>query len=77
FGDVLRSVTYCSALRQPVLPVQPRSLQRTRTRIPIGTAHAPFRPMGSTREDMVLDGVTLDRLQVVAALLRSVDHLRP
>jgi len=42
----------------------------------LGTAHAPFRPMGSTREDMVLNGVTLDRLQDRRALLRSVDQLR-
>ena len=42
----------------------------------LGTAHAPFRPMGSTKEDMVLNGVSLERLADRKSLLRSVDQLR-
>ena len=42
----------------------------------LGTSHAPFRPMGPTREDMVLNGVTLERLHDRRSLLRSVDQLR-
>ncbi len=42
----------------------------------LGTSHAPFRPMGQTKDDMVLNGVSLDRLSDRKALLRSVDQLR-
>ena len=42
----------------------------------LGTSHAPFRPMGPTREDMVLNGVSLERLHDRRSLLRSVDQLR-
>ena len=42
----------------------------------LGTAHAPFRPMGPTREDMVLNGVSLERLGDRKSLLSSVDRLR-
>jgi hypothetical protein len=42
----------------------------------LGAAHSPFRPMGPTREDMVLNGITLDRLSDRKLLLRSVDQLR-
>jgi hypothetical protein len=42
----------------------------------LGTAHAGFRPMGPTRDDMVLNGVTLERLGDRTALLRSFDRLR-
>ncbi len=42
----------------------------------LGTAHAPFRPMGPTKEDMVLNGVSLERLADRKALLSSVDQLR-
>ena len=40
----------------------------------LGTAHAPFRPMGPTREDMVPNGVSLERLGDRKSLLRSVDR---
>ena len=42
----------------------------------LGTAQAPFRPMGSTKDDMILNGVSLERLSDRQALLRSVDQLR-
>jgi hypothetical protein len=42
----------------------------------LGTSHAPFRPMGPTKQDMVLNGVSLDRLASRMSLLRSVDRLR-
>lgn len=42
----------------------------------LGTSHAPFRPMGSTKKDMVLNGVSLARLADRESLLQSVDQLR-
>lgn len=42
----------------------------------LGAAHAPFRPMGPTRDDLVLNGVTLDRLADRKSLLNSVDLIR-
>ena len=42
----------------------------------LGTSHAPFRPMGPTRHDMVLNGVSLERLADRKSLLKSVDQLR-
>jgi hypothetical protein len=42
----------------------------------LGTAHAPFRPMGPTKADMVLNGVTLDRLNDRGRLLKSIDRFR-
>jgi hypothetical protein len=42
----------------------------------LGTAHSPFRPMGPTRDDMVLNGVSLERLSDRSALLKSFDRLR-
>ena len=42
----------------------------------LGTAHAPFKPLGETRDDMVLNGVTLDRLADRQSLLKSFDHFR-
>ncbi|MEX0818376.1 MAG: DUF1501 domain-containing protein, partial [Pirellulaceae bacterium] len=42
----------------------------------LGTSYAPFRPMGPTRDDMVLNGVTLDRLGDRQQLLKSVDRLK-
>ncbi len=42
----------------------------------LGASHSPFRPMGPTKDDMVLQGVTLDRLADRKTLLRSVDQLR-
>lgn len=42
----------------------------------LGAAHSPFRPLGPTRDDMVLNGVTLERLADRATLLKSVDRLR-
>ena len=37
----------------------------------LGVAHAPFKPEGAGKQDMVLNGVTLDRLQDRKALLGS------
>ncbi len=42
----------------------------------LGAAHSPFRPMGPTRQDMVLNGVTLERLADRESLLNSLDRLR-
>ncbi len=42
----------------------------------LGIAHAPFKPSGDGQADMVLKGITLDRLQDRRALLSSFDRLR-
>ena len=42
----------------------------------LGTSHSPFRPMGPTKKDMVLNGVTVERLGDRRALLKSVDNFR-
>ncbi len=42
----------------------------------LGVGHAAFRPSGPAREDMVLQGVTLDRLDDRQKLLRSFDRFR-
>ena len=42
----------------------------------LGTSFAPFRPMGPTKEDMILNGVTVERLGDRRALLKSVDGFR-
>jgi hypothetical protein len=42
----------------------------------LGPALAPFRPMGPSRDDMVLRGITMDRLGDRKALLSSFDSLR-
>jgi hypothetical protein len=42
----------------------------------LGNSHSPFRPMGPTKQDMVLNGISLDRLSDRVSLLRSVDQLK-
>src|SRR5579862_1543563 len=42
----------------------------------LGVAHAPFKPDGGGKADMVLNGVTLDRLADRKALLASFDRFR-
>jgi hypothetical protein len=42
----------------------------------LGPALAPFRPMGPSREDMVLRGIAVDRLADRKNLLRSFDNVR-
>ncbi len=42
----------------------------------LGTSHAPFRPMGPSRDDMVLRGPTAARLDDRRALLKSFDRFR-
>ena len=42
----------------------------------LGTPHAPFRPLGPTRNDMVLNGITLDRLADRHTLLKQFDQMR-
>lgn len=42
----------------------------------LGAAHAPFRPDGAGKSDMVLNGITLDRLADRRALLKSFDQFR-
>jgi hypothetical protein len=42
----------------------------------LGPSLAPFRPMGPSRQDMVLRGVTMNRLADRRSLLRSFDGMR-
>ncbi|MBI1314868.1 DUF1501 domain-containing protein [bacterium] len=42
----------------------------------LGAPYSPFRPMGPTKEDMVLNGITIERLGDRKALLKSVDQFR-
>jgi Protein of unknown function (DUF1501) len=42
----------------------------------LGPSYAPFRPMGPSRNDMVLQGITLDQLADRRTLLRGFDRLR-
>jgi uncharacterized protein DUF1501 len=42
----------------------------------LGAAQSPFRPMGPTRDDMVLNGMTLERLGDRRSLMRSFDLFR-
>lgn len=42
----------------------------------LGVAHSSFRPVGPTRSDMSLNGITLDRLQDRRRLLASLDGFR-
>ncbi|MCA9018744.1 MAG: DUF1501 domain-containing protein, partial [Planctomycetaceae bacterium] len=42
----------------------------------LGPSYSPFRPLGPTRSDMILNGVTLERLADRKALLKSVDRFR-
>jgi hypothetical protein len=42
----------------------------------LGVAHAPFMPMGSVKDDMTLNGVTIERLSDRRALLDSFDTFR-
>ena len=42
----------------------------------LGIAHAPFKPSGDGKGDMVLDGISLDRLRDRRALLTAFDRFR-
>lgn len=42
----------------------------------LGVSHAPFRPSGAGKQDMVLQGITLDRLSDRRQLLASFDKFR-
>jgi len=42
----------------------------------LGVSHAPFRPSGDGKDDMVLSGITLDRLTDRRSLLASLDRFR-
>jgi hypothetical protein len=42
----------------------------------LGPAHAPFRPNAEGKADMILNGITLDRLRDRRALLASFDRFR-
>ena len=42
----------------------------------LGVPHAPFKPSGAGKDDLVLNGVTLDRLADRRALLASFDNFR-
>ena len=41
----------------------------------LGIAHAPFQPQGDGKADMVLDGISLERLQDRRALLTATGYL--
>ena len=43
----------------------------------LGSSYAPFRPMGPSRNDMILQGVTVDRLADRRTLLRGFDIHAP
>lgn len=78
--------TMVSKLQGPAYPDSPPfvSLCYTCTHGPynepgpgfLGMAHSPLRPLGDTRNDMVLNGVTLDRLADRESLLKSLDVIR-
>ncbi|HVV99674.1 MAG TPA: DUF1501 domain-containing protein [Planctomycetaceae bacterium] len=78
--------TMVSKVQGPALPESPPyvSLCYTCTHGPynepgpgfLGAAHSPFKPLGETRQDMVLNGVTLDRLADRRSLLKSLDVIR-
>ncbi|MCP4190589.1 MAG: DUF1501 domain-containing protein [Planctomycetaceae bacterium] len=42
----------------------------------LGVPNAPFRPMADGKEDMILNGITLERLQDRKGLLQAFDRLR-
>src|SRR5262249_37425761 len=42
----------------------------------LGVSHAPFKPSGAGKEDLVLNGITLDRLADRKTLLASFDQFR-
>ena len=42
----------------------------------LGVGYAPFQPQGKVKDDMVLNGISLDRLEDRRALLRSFDRFR-
>ena len=42
----------------------------------LGVGHAPFRPLGETKNDMVLNGISLERLGDRKTLLASFDRFR-
>ena len=42
----------------------------------LGPAYSPFKPMGPTRDDLVLQGITLERLADRKSLLTSFDEFR-
>jgi hypothetical protein len=42
----------------------------------LGTSYAPFRPTGPSRDDMILQGINVDRLADRRTLLRGFDALR-
>ncbi|MCC6507761.1 MAG: DUF1501 domain-containing protein [Pirellulaceae bacterium] len=42
----------------------------------LGAAHTPFKPSGDAMDDMVLQGISLDRLSDRASLLTSLDRFR-
>ena len=42
----------------------------------LGVGHSPFMPLGSIKDDMVLNGITTDRLSDRKSLLTSIDQFR-
>ncbi|HUG18839.1 MAG TPA: DUF1501 domain-containing protein [Planctomycetaceae bacterium] len=42
----------------------------------LGPAYTPFQPLGPTKDDMVLNGITLDRLADRKSLLAGIDRFR-
>ena len=42
----------------------------------LGVGHTPFMPLGAIKDDMVLNGITTDRLEDRKSLLTSIDQFR-
>ncbi len=42
----------------------------------LGATHDSFRPLGPTRQDMVLNGITMDRLSDRVSLLQNIDQVK-
>jgi len=42
----------------------------------LGTSYAPFRPMGPSRNDMMLQGISMQRLTDRRTMLRAFDNMR-
>lgn len=42
----------------------------------LGFGHSPFNPLGEIKDDMILNGITTDRMDDRKALLKSIDRFR-
>lgn len=69
------SGSYGFLLRKFVSKDETYSVQLWKTRL-LGLAHAPFNPLGDIKKDMVLNGITTERLADRKRLLNSMDSFR-